>query len=108
MGEPVTNKVPVKPTFSKPFVYFGLLLALLCLVDFLADVLRFVNWRVWGVVAGMTDVALGLIVLPVWLLWLGSQLPGATERFEREERRNAILSGGDEVEMTALKGREVL
>merc|ERR1712130_376705 len=73
-SEPVKTRVPVKPTFSKWFTCFGLFVGVLCLIDFLA-VLRFINWGVWGRVLSVTDLLLGLIILPAWLLWLGSQLP---------------------------------
>lgn len=102
----VTTKVPLEPTFSKCFVWFGLFVGLLAVVDFLADVLRFVDWRVFGTIAMATNALLGVIFLPIWILCLGRQLPMATERFEREGRRASILLSGREDEMTSLKGNE--
>lgn len=100
----VSTKVPIKPTFTKCFAWFGLFIGTLAIVDFLADVLRFVDWKFFGRIAMATNVLLGAIFLPIWLLCLARQLPMATERFEREEKRAGILSGGDET--ASLTGNE--
>mmetsp|Transcript_16761 Transcript_16761/g.30147 ORF Transcript_16761/g.30147 Transcript_16761/m.30147 type:complete len:384 (+) Transcript_16761:157-1308(+) len=101
----VTTKVAIKPTFSKCFTWFGLFVGMLSLVDFLADVLRFLNWKIFGTIAMAMNALLGVVFLPIWLLCLARQLPEATMRYEREEKRAAILLNGrrdDEIE--ALKG----
>eukprot|EP00571_Detonula_confervacea_P016053 CAMPEP_0172307906 /NCGR_PEP_ID=MMETSP1058-20130122/8664_1 /TAXON_ID=83371 /ORGANISM="Detonula confervacea, Strain CCMP 353" /LENGTH=360 /DNA_ID=CAMNT_0013020213 /DNA_START=124 /DNA_END=1206 /DNA_ORIENTATION=+ len=102
----VSSKVPVKPTFTKCFAWYGLFVGLLAIVDFLADVLRFVDWKVFGRIAMATNALLGVIFLPIWLLCLASQLPGATERFEREERRASIFLSDLDDEKSALTGKE--
>jgi len=96
-------RVAVPPTFSKCFLWYGLFVGLLALVDFLADVLRFVDWRVFGRIAIATNALLGVIFLPLWILCLAQQLAAATERFEQE----AICDG--ELELASLKaeGREL-
>ena len=100
----VTTKVAVKPTFSACFVWFGLFVGFLCWVSFLADVLRFVNWKIFGRLAMAMDGVLGIFFLPIWLLMLAKQLPAATERFEREEKRVSVLLNALEDETAALKG----
>lgn len=102
----VSSKIPVKPTFSKCFAWYGLFVGLLAILDFLADVLRFVNWGLFGRMAMATNALLGVIFLPIWLLCLASQLPAATERFEREERRASIVSSNVDDERSALTGKE--
>jgi len=105
----VTTNVPVEPTFSKCFVWYGLFVGLLAIVDFLADVLRFVNWRIFGRVAIATNTLLGVFFLPVWILCLAQQLAAATEHFEREEMRVTALLGDRKDEIASLKadGREI-
>eukprot|EP01083_Nonionella_stella_P229520 812299_1 len=80
----VSTKVAVKPTFSKCFTVFGLFVGLLALADFVADVLRFLDWKFFGRMAMAMNILLGVIFLPIWLLCLAKQLPEATDRFERE------------------------
>mmetsp|Transcript_24302 Transcript_24302/g.52072 ORF Transcript_24302/g.52072 Transcript_24302/m.52072 type:complete len:362 (+) Transcript_24302:225-1310(+) len=98
-----TTRVAIERSFSKCFIWFGLLVGLLAGVDFLADCLRFVNWKVFGTVAMTTNVVLGVVFLPLWLLCLGYQLPLATHRFENEMRKEAILARGRGEEEAALK-----
>jgi len=101
----VTTKVAIKPTFSKCFTWFGLFVGMLSLVDFIADVLRFLNWKTFGTIAMAMNALLGVVFLPIWLLCLASQLPEATMRYEREERRAAILlNERRDDEVAALKG----
>ena len=102
----VSTKVATKPTFTKCFTWYGLFVGLLALVDFTADVLRFVNWSLFGRIAMATNILLGVIFLPIWLLCLARQLPLSTERFEREEKRAAVLLSAGEDELTSLKGNE--
>mmetsp|Transcript_22002 Transcript_22002/g.46300 ORF Transcript_22002/g.46300 Transcript_22002/m.46300 type:complete len:368 (-) Transcript_22002:219-1322(-) len=90
-GNTSTTLIIVKPSFTKRFVYFGLLIGIISLVDFIADVLRFVNWKLFERIAMATNIIVGVILLPIWLLCLAWQLPGATERFERAEGRAKIL-----------------
>jgi hypothetical protein len=102
-NEGTTSKVPVEPTFSGGFVTYGLLVGLLALLDFVADVLRFVDWSLFGRMERAMNVALGCIFLPLWLLCLARELPTATERYEIEEGRvrtivNSVANG----ERTAL------
>lgn len=78
-------------TFSKSFIRYGVFVGLIALLDFLADVLRFMNWRVFGTMGMALNILLGCVLLPIWLLCLGRQLPMATERFERAERRRSVL-----------------
>jgi len=42
------TKVPLKPTFSKCFARYGVFVGFLALIDFFADILRFVDWQLFG------------------------------------------------------------
>jgi len=102
--------VPVEPTFSQGFLRYGLCVGVLALVDFLADVLRFVDWRIFGSLAVATDALLGVVFLPAWILCLAQQLAAATERFEREGAEatatapsSSSSSREGELEMASLK-----
>merc|ERR1712127_619074 len=75
-----TVRVTIEPTFSRCFTHFGLFVGLLSLVAFVADILRFVDWKLFGKVAMVMDGVLGIAFLPMWLLWLGCLLPKATRR----------------------------
>lgn len=84
-------RVTVQPTFRRRFAYYGLFVGVLALLDFILDVLRFVDWRSFGFPALLLQVTVRVIFLPIWLLCLARQLPVATERFEEEQRRQDML-----------------
>lgn len=100
------SRTPIKPTFSRCFIWLGLVVGLLSLVAFVADVLRFLQWKVFGQMAMAADALLGVVFLPMWLIHMGCQLPEATERYERTERRAAILAMGGQDETVPLKETE--
>lgn len=102
----VTTKVAIKPTFSKCFTWFGLFVGMLALVNFIVDVLRFLNWRTFRKIAIAINALLGVGFLPIWLLCLASQLPEATMRYEREEMRAATLLNGRRDDETATLKEE--
>ena len=95
-------KVEVKPTFTKCFTYYGLFVGLLSAIDFVATVLRFINWPLFGKIAMATQVLVGVIFLPIWLLIFAKQLGSATNRFEREEQRKILLDGCSDDEVAGL------
>mmetsp|Transcript_14434 Transcript_14434/g.29831 ORF Transcript_14434/g.29831 Transcript_14434/m.29831 type:complete len:344 (+) Transcript_14434:100-1131(+) len=81
----------VKPSFTKRFVYFGLFVGNIALLDFFAEVFRFFNWRVFGRLTMFTNIIMGGLLFPIWLLCLAWQLPGATVRFETVEHGARVL-----------------
>ena len=86
-------KVPIQPTFNKCFTYYGLFIGVISLIGFIADVLRFVNWHLYGRIAMAIQIVVGVILLPIWLLIFARQLPVATEKFERIQRWGEIVDG---------------
>eukprot|EP00985_Skeletonema_marinoi_P002313 scaffold967_cov125-Skeletonema_marinoi.AAC.1 len=97
-----TTKVAVKPTFTKCFTYYGLFVGFLSAIDFVAAVLRFINWPLFGRIAMVTQTLVGVIFLPIWLLIFAKQLGRATDSFEREEQRIVHLDGCTDDEVTGL------
>ena len=98
-----STKVEVKPTFTKCFTYFGLFVGLLSAVDFVAAVLRFINWPLFSRITMVTQILVGVIFLPIWLLIFAKQLGRATESFEREEQRRSMhLDGCTDDEVAGL------
>ena len=97
-----TTKVAVKPTFTKCFTYYGLFVGFLSAIDFVAAVLRFINWPLFGRIAMVTQTLVGVIFLPIWLLIFAKQLGRATDSFEREEQRRVHLDGCTDDEVTGL------
>ena len=97
-----STKVEVKPTFTKCFTYFGLFVGLLSAVDFVATVLRFINWPLFSRIARVTQGLVGVIFLPIWLVIFAKQLGRATESFEREEQRRIQVDGCTDDEVAGL------
>lgn len=64
---------------SLPWASVGLVMGLLALIDFAADILRLESWRSFSEIAFWITMLNRLIILPVWLVWLGYQLPKAKE-----------------------------
>jgi len=67
------------------WAHLGLVLALLCIIDFAADVLRLESWRTFSRIAMFTSLISRLIILPVWLIWLARMLPNAKEKMNGPE-----------------------
>lgn len=91
----VPNKIAIKPTFDKCFLYFGLFIGFLSILNFVADVLRFRNWFLFGHLSMAMSIIVGVVFLPVWLLVFAKQLPEATERFERVQRWEGVVQNAE-------------
>lgn len=102
--EPVSEytKVEVKPTFTKCFTYYGLFVGFLSGIDFVAAVLRFINWPLFSKIAMATQILVGVIFLPIWLLIFAKQLGRATYSFEKEEQRRIHVDGCTDDEVAGL------
>ena len=69
--------------FGMRWAKFGVVLAVLGIFDFAAAILRFERWGTFSVIGTLINILNQLILFPIWLIWLGRQLPKA------EETRNA-------------------
>lgn len=63
----------------------GLFLGLLCLLEFVTEVLRSVNWRIFSQLALWYGTLNRLILLPFWLMYLGFRLPYALQKYETKD-----------------------
>lgn len=63
--------------FAMRWAYFGLFLAMLGIVEFAASLLRFQSWRTFSTIASGIGGLNRLFLFPIWLVWLGRQLPKA-------------------------------
>lgn len=63
--------------FGMRWAYFGMLMACLGIVEFACAILRFENWITFSALGFIINVLNQLFLFPVWLLWLGRQLPKA-------------------------------
>lgn len=71
--------------FGKWWARWGLLIAFLCFINFAADVLRFEEWSTFSKFAIFISVVDMVLMLPIWLLVLGRQLPRARPKYTEEE-----------------------
>jgi hypothetical protein len=63
--------------FGRKWACFGLCIGVLCMVDFAADVARFVSWRFFEKLALAISILNTVLFIPLWLLELARQLPKA-------------------------------
>ena len=78
--------------FSMKWVYFGVILAALCSLDFAAEILRFENWRLFSAFSILITFLNRVILFPAWLLWLGRQLPGAIQMVTASSAKEATTT----------------
>ena len=68
--------------WSSQWAMLGLCIGILSLVDFYANVLRFASWRVFSRIAFYVSMSMRLVLMPIWLLWLGRILHSVTMKGE--------------------------
>mmetsp|Transcript_32832 Transcript_32832/g.50218 ORF Transcript_32832/g.50218 Transcript_32832/m.50218 type:complete len:279 (+) Transcript_32832:98-934(+) len=88
-----------QPPLSQAWAAFGMMVGSLSFVDVLANLLRLGDFATFQVVAGLISVLNTVLLLPIWVLWLGRQLAttqmppvvkGAHNHFD--ESHAAVLS----------------
>jgi hypothetical protein len=80
--------------FSMKWATFGAILGVLCIVDFLADVLRFQSFSSFGMLANVITFLNHSIFFPIWIYWLGKQLPMALESVGKGNQNGPGNSNG--------------
>lgn len=60
----------------------GLLIGVLCLFDFIADLLRVQSWAAYSKFAVLISIVNMLVLLPIWLVLLSCQLPSAQPKYD--------------------------
>jgi len=68
----------------KAWPYLTFLLICCCIVEFISDVLRMLDWTTFQTIAIIFSLVTTIILLPVWLLVLGSWLPAATPTYNQK------------------------
>ena len=63
-------------TFSKRHAYLGCVICVLCFLHFFFDLLRLASWGTFMIPAILTRLLLGVILFPIWMVWLGCSLKG--------------------------------
>jgi hypothetical protein len=75
-------------TFGACWNSIGLFIALLCLLDFVAEILRLDGFKLFGQIAFWYAAANRLVLLPLWLLMLGCRLPYAAMKLNEPTSPN--------------------
>lgn len=107
----VNSLPPDGPVLTRALAGFGLFIGLFSLADFVAGVLRLHDWGTFRILSMLISVINRLILLPLFLLVLGRQLPFAM-RLHKEASGSGSLgtgsrhwsdsaSGGPAVEMVS-------
>jgi hypothetical protein len=78
-------------TFGACWNSMGLFIALLSLLDFVAEILRLDGFKIFGQIAFWYAAANRLILLPIWLLMLGSRLPYAAMKLNEQSIEPPIV-----------------
>jgi len=83
----------------------GLLIGILCLFDFISDLLRVKSWAAFSKFAISISVVNMLGLLPMWLVMLACQLPGAQPKYDSyDEEEEAFVindNGQSDLRMSA-------
>mmetsp|Transcript_6507 Transcript_6507/g.10857 ORF Transcript_6507/g.10857 Transcript_6507/m.10857 type:complete len:303 (-) Transcript_6507:79-987(-) len=83
-------------SFSMKWAYLGLVLGVLSTIAFLADTLRFLSWKLMTTIEMFVAIVNTLILFPIWLIWLGRQLPRLRTKYEEDlnsKEREALTDG---------------
>jgi len=104
----VNSLPPDGPAISRTLAGFGLFIGLFSLADFVAGVLRLEDWGTFRILTMLISVINRMILLPIFLLVLGRQLPFAVSAHKEEAARGVTGSrhwidatSGPAVEMVA-------
>lgn len=85
----IVISVETLPKSTRVFSLFwsrlGILLALCCIVELSANILRMYSWRRFSSIARYISLFTTTILLPAWLLLLASWLPLATPTYNEKE-----------------------
>ena len=86
-------------TFGKKWATLGLVIGILGLFEFLADILRFQYWRFFARASFGIAIVNTLILLPIWFIILGRQLTSIRLSFERMSETEVSLMRSNESEI---------
>ena len=74
----------------------GLLIGILCLFDFVSDLLRVESWSSFSKFAILISIVNMLVLLPCWLVLLSIQLPSAQPKYDfNSAEEEAFVTNGE-------------
>jgi len=72
-------------SLSKQWATLGLIIGFLGWFEFVSDILRTTNWRVYSSISHVIVIVNLWVLLPAWLIMLGMKLPKMRDKFEDRE-----------------------
>lgn len=81
--------------FTRKWAKLGIVMAILGILQFAFAILRFENWGAFSVLGALINILNQLILFPVWLIWLGRQLPKAEAARNAEKNVNVVTESSD-------------
>lgn len=71
----------------------GLLIGILCLFDFISDILRLGDWSTFSKFAVLISIVNMLALMPLWLIVLSCQLPKAQPNYDFDSTEEEAFMG---------------
>lgn len=91
-------------TFGNKWAGFGLVIATFCLIEFAADIMRFIAWGWYMKVSIIISIFNSVIALPIWLLILGAQLPKVRSHYESSVQESSSSETRNETKANGTPG----
>jgi hypothetical protein len=86
--------------FVMKWAKLGFAMAILGIIEFAVSILRFKNWGLFSALGILINIVNQLILFPVWLIWLGRQLPKAEAARCGEKDENAAITENSDSALT--------
>jgi len=90
----ISTRAQASP-LSTSWSCFGLGIAFLCIVDIVAEILRFTDWNTFVQISFWISTANRIVLFPNWILWLGVQLAAVPLVLKQD---NVVNMQDDELE----------
>ena len=81
--------------FTMKWAKFGVVIAVLGIIEFATAILRFEAWGVFSVTGTLINILNQLILFPVWLFWLSRQFPKAEAARIAAKTANVVTESSD-------------
>jgi hypothetical protein len=81
--------------FATKWAKFGVLLAVLGIIEFAVSILRFDNWMVFSTIGILINALNQLLLFPIWLIWLGRQLSKAEAAKSSRNEASVVTESSD-------------
>lgn len=65
--------------FTMRWAKYGSIMAIFSMIEFITAILRFKSWGAFSSIGYLINVVFQLFLFPIWLIWLGKQLPIAEQ-----------------------------